>query len=306
MTTPPEQPKQKPSPAEEIADLVADLVDGVRTDEKVTRYRQVNRGNRTALVTAMEGHRTNLPGLIWQLSAVQSSTNTVPVHIYKDILDRNKRRTGRRELLRTEHRTVPGVIRAGAAVPGGSAGWDEDGALNPGSGRGFESAPPVTEASELLDTITSEARQLLADLRGTDAAARRSLPGMLRELVGLVLNADTDTGEAVTRKVRGWANAARVLLHYDAPVTELRDLYCRECEGVLYVRADASTPVWCGGHPEKQVAGPARPDPLDPEQDAEEWPVVYPAVPGCGVRYPQGSWVSLLEQARKQEGAQHD
>ena len=87
---------------------------------------------------------------------------------------------------------------------------------------------------------------------------------MLRELVGLVLYVDDDTAAAAVRRVRVWASAARVLLKYDAPVTELKELYCWECGGHLFVRADASTPVWCGGHPGVVVAGPARPDPADP------------------------------------------
>ncbi|MFE9099864.1 hypothetical protein [Actinomadura geliboluensis] len=94
------------------------------------------------------------------------------------------------------------------------------------------------------------------------------------------------------QRVRGWVSTARIFLGYDAPIVRLKDLVCGQCGGDLHVRADASTAVWCAGHPALQVHGPALP--------GADWPPVeYPPEPGCGERHPRGSWIRLLENAAR-------
>jgi hypothetical protein len=299
--------------AADLADLVAQLVDEVRTTAPITRYRQVNRGNRTATTIDLTEHRTSAPGLLHQLHAIQSAARTVPVRIFRwqpDHNDQCRERCshGRWVHLRTERHAVKGVVTSGGAVPGGSPGWDTDGSLSALAGHGFESRTPATSATDLLaDIITGTARlrAWLGSAAGRPAGAARTTSGALRELVGLVLEVDDETADRTIATVRGWVNTARVLLGYDAPVVALRDAHCRICRGELHVRADASTAVWCAGRPETRVHGPARWIPVEgparagedwPIGYAEEWPVVYPAYEGCGATYPQGSWITLLEQ----------
>jgi hypothetical protein len=284
--------------AEDLADLVHQLVDEVRTVAPVTRYRTARRGaGRTETAIDLTRHHTRSPGLLHQLHAIQAAAAAVPVKTYrwqKDDGDQCKELCahGRWIHVRTEQRPIAGVVTAGAAVPGGSPGWDQDGALNPLRSLGFESRTPATSATELLSDITAGAGRLRADLRaaaGKTRGARRATSAMLRELVGLALDVDDATADAAVHSVRGWVSAARVLLGYDAPIVALRDMYCSECRGELYVRADASTAVWCAGRPALTVHGPAL--------LLEDWPVRYPAYDGCGTTYPQGSWIRLLEQA---------
>ncbi|MCQ0012671.1 hypothetical protein [Actinomadura madurae] len=154
---------------------------------------------------------------------------------------------------------------------------------------------PATSAVELYDEIRRGIDRLRRDLR---QAARRTWGGRkasseaLRECVGLLLDVDDDTARDTVRTVRSWVSTCRIHLGYDAPIVKLRDLVCGQCGGDLHVRADASTAVWCAGHPAAYVHGPGWP--------GDDWgPVEYPAEPGCGERYPRGSWIRLLEDAAK-------
>jgi hypothetical protein len=56
-------------PAEQIADLLKQLDEEVRTEESVLRYRTVRRGRRTAAIPDFVIHRTKLPGLMTQARA---------------------------------------------------------------------------------------------------------------------------------------------------------------------------------------------------------------------------------------------
>ncbi|NEA21599.1 hypothetical protein [Actinomadura bangladeshensis] len=305
------------SPAEELAQLVTELCDQVITDEAVTRYKDVRRGgDRTVRVVDPDArHRTRDVGLLDQLHAIKSAKTTVPVKIYQWVSDHRGEtgdgwddrcraaREGRNcahgqwTHVRTEQRPAGryGVVTAGAAVPGGSPGWDRDGALNPLRSLGFESATPATSAVELYDDIRRGIDRLRCDLRaaaGRTWSGRKAPTEALRECVGLLLDVDDDTAKAAVQQVRGWVSTCRIFLGYDAPIVKLRDLVCGQCGGGLHVRADASTAVWCAGHPPVPVEGPALP--------GVDWPPVkLPAVPGCGERYPRGSWIRLLEQAAK-------
>lgn len=308
---------QRRSPAEVLADLVRELVDEVHTREPVVRFRTVNRGNRTARVSEVLAHRTDELGLLHQLAAAKAApagrltrvalVDAKGIALRIPVLDDrgqqlirprwrwhdpNDRKKGGRfvdtpitqpvtRLKRTPSATR-GVL-AGAAVPGGSPGWDADGALSPSRGGAGASRPPVTEATWLLHDILAGAQQLRADLR----AAARQPPGRLvpaaralREVVGLSTMVNKTTAEHAVRAVRSWVHQARVVLGYDSPIVSLRDVSCHRCEGRLYVRADASTAVWCST--QITVQGPAA--------DGERWPVTYP----CGTTYPRHTWPDLL------------
>lgn len=305
------------SPAEELAQLVRELVDEVTTEEAVTRYKDVNRGGgRTVKVIDPDArHRTRDVGLLDQLHAIKSARATVPVEIYQwasthrgpDPEGWDDRCTAARQgrkcphgqwvHVRTEERPAAryGVVAGGAAIPGGSPGWDRDGALNPLRSLGFESVSPATSAVELYDDIRRGIDRLRRNLRaaaGRTWGGRKAPSQALRECVGLVLDVDDDTAQDAVRLVRSWVSTCRIHLGYDAPIVRLKDLVCGSCGGDLHVRADASTAVWCAGHPAAHVHGPGLP--------GTEWgPVEYPAEPGCGERYPRGSWIRLLEQAAK-------
>lgn len=311
--------------AEELAELVAQLVDDVREVATVTRYKTVKRGGgRTRTVVEHPKHHTRSPGLLHQLHAIQSAAGTVPVKIYRWDSDHKAGEPktcgdvcahGRWIHLRTEQRPAGrlGAVTAGAAVPSGSPGWDETGAANVMRSGGFESASPATSATDLLLTIQDGTAELRAHLRAAadrTRGAKVRTSTALRELVGLALEVDTDTAVDAVWAVRGWVSAARVLLAYDAPVLVLRDLYCRECRGALHARADASTAVWCVGRPRTAVLGPAgRVTVEGPALEGAEWPVrladpwgpvVYPAYDSCGETYGRGAWVGLLAQAAKE------
>lgn len=307
----------EPKPlAEDMADLVNELVDEVATNEPITRYRKVRRGgDRTAMAVDLVQHVTRDAGLLDQLRAVKAEATTIPVKVYRWVSDHQAGDDvacgevcfhGLWVHVRTEQRPAEHlhVTTAGAAIPGGSPGWDEAGALNPLRPMGFESASPATGAVELHDEIRRGVDHLRRHLRaaaGKPWGGRKATGAALTECVGLVLDVDDqDVVREAVRQVRAWVASARVLLRYDAPIVRLRDVVCGQCRGVLHVRADASTAVWCAGHPEVTVHGPGL--------FGSTWgPVTYAVVEGCGERYTRGSWIYLLEQAekRKKDGSQN-
>lgn len=278
------QDEQQASPAKQIADLLRQLHDEVRTDERVLRYRRVNRGRRDAIVADFTIHRTRRPGLLAQLATVQATAAAVPVDVYRWERDENDPcgsdvvcRHGRWIHVRTEQRPVGGVITTGAAVPGGSPGWDADGAVSPMTGGGKpEAAEPIADAwhtaAEIRDELAALGRELYAE--GWRAP---------KTLVDIAL-ADEDTGRRIAARLRSLVARARIAAGYDAPIVPLRDVYCPLCGGELRVRADASSSVWCAGT--VPLAGPALED--------GPWPIGWTA---CGARWPRGSWVKLLKEA---------
>ncbi|WP_433330042.1 hypothetical protein [Spirillospora sp. CA-294931] len=290
--------------AQALAELVAELVDEVKTDEPVTRYQQVSRGKGRTITTIdpRARHITRDVGLLRQLSAIKNRASTIAVKVYRWVPDdgdqcRELCHHGHWEFVRTDARPAEhlGAATTGAAVPGGSPGWDEAGALNPLRSMGFESASPATGALELHDDIRRGVDQLRRDLRaaaGKSWGGRKAPEAALTECVGLLLDVDDDTAREAVRRVRAWVSTARIVLGYDAPIVRLRDVVCGECGGELHVRADASTAVWCAGHPATWCYGPGLP--------GTEWGAVeYPALEGCGERYPRGAWIKLLEQSEK-------
>lgn len=182
-----------------------------------------------------------------------------------------------------------GVARPGAMVPGGSAGWDADGALAPGRRGAAESRPPTTDALDLLLHIHTAARALYRRMlaaaaaagRARDARPRRGLDAILRHLVSLAAVVDDHDAERAASAVRSWVTSARTLIGYEAPIVQLRDICCPDCGGRLAVRADGTTPVWCTSL--VPIAGPALP--------GDTWPIIAP----CPTKYPRASWLDLFE-----------
>lgn len=145
-----------------------------------------------------------------------------------------------------------------AAMPGGGAREDEASPSKP------TSRPPVTGAFELSCDVVVGASKLRRDLRtatGRTLGRRQHVADDLREIVGLVPELDDDTARGVLRQVRKWVTSARVVLKYDVPIAELRDMCCPYCEGPLRVRRDASSEVWC-----------ATPNCRDDEGRRHTWP----------------------------------
>lgn len=179
------------------------------------------------------------------------------------------------------HRTrLPGLMSQAraAAVPAGSPGWDADGALSPISTSGsFESAEPVTEAFHLPEEYATALLALADEVRaaGYDGLVAAAL-------------ADEQFGGRIAARLRAVVNHARIVLRYDSPVVPLRDMRCPDCGGVMRVRADASSAVWCSGL--LAVHGPAA--------EGEAWPIGWGR---CPSKWPRWMWVKLLEQVT--EGA---
>lgn len=250
------------SVAEQIRELLVELHGQVVTREKVPHYRQVRRASeRTVAVLDWREHVTTAPGLLAQLGVVQ-------VHV-RD-----------------------GVVLPGAAVPGGSPGWDADGALAPLMGGGDpDGGEPVTEEWHVADGIRADLAAL-----GRDLAERGWKPGEVT-LVDIALR-DQGEGRWIVGRLRGMVTNARIAADYDAPIVPLRDVYCPECGGQLRVRKDASSGVWCAGVRDAEgrrvgarwIAGPA--------VEGQPWPI-----PVCDATWPRGAWVALLEELDNQEAS---
>lgn len=276
---------RKPA-AEQIRDLLTELNTEVRTHETVLRYRSVDRGRRTVAVPDFVIHRTHRSGLLDQLGTVQTTAGTTAVKVLRWQRDtdgpcRHDEATrcwhGRWVHARIEQRPIAGLVAAGGGVPGGSPGWDADGALSPQpSGGSFESAEPIADAWHVADEIRAGLREIGRDLHADGWRPPETL-------ITIAL-ADEETGARIAARLRSLVSRARIAAGYDVPVVPLRDVYCPDCGGSMHVRADASSAVWCAGT--VPLHGPAAED--------GAWPIGYER---CGAKWPRGSWVKLLAEA---------
>jgi hypothetical protein len=238
------------TPAEEIRALLDQLHGEVQTREQVTRYRSVRRSS-TKIVPVLDlaTHTTKAPGLLAQLGVVAATSR-------------------------------PGVVVPGAAVPGGSPGWDADGALSPiVRGGKPDAAEPITDGWHVAQQIRGDLREL-----GKALVERGWKPGD-DTLVSIAL-ANDRTGRWIAGRLQSMVRRARVAASYDAPAKPLRDVYCPECGGEMRVSEDASSGVWCAGT--WPVEGPA--------ERGERWPVTE----RCGATWPRGAWVQLLDEATRE------
>ena len=234
------------SPAEEIRKLLDQLHGQVETRERVPHYKQVRRDKtgRTTLTLDWRDHTTREPGLLAQLSVVASTIRD-------------------------------GVIIPGYGVPGGSPGWDADGALTPiVSGGKPESSEPIADEWHVGYEIHTELAQI-----GRDLYERGYRPPAT--LITIALD-KPDVGEWIAARLRSLVQRARIAADYDAPIVTLRDIHCPECGGEMRVRTDASSDVWCAGR--WTVEGPAEPGER------------YPVMQVCGARWPRYDWVNILAE----------
>lgn len=283
------------SPAEEIRNLLDQLHGQVETRERVPHYKQVRRSkDRTTLTLDWRDHTTKEPGLLAQLGVTAAHHTTVPVDIRRWTLDNpdpehpercangctGKCWHGHWTTIRTEQRHIP-TIATGAAVPGGSPGWDADGALSPiVAGGKPESAEPIAEEWHVGYEIQADLAAI-----GRDLYEQGHRPPAT--LITIALD-HPDVGEWIVRRLRSLVARARIAADYDAPIMTLRDYHCPICGGPMRVRQDASSDVWCGGM--LPVYGP---EPLSPELAAEPRPI---GMMRCQARWPRGGWVNLLAQ----------
>lgn len=279
--------KKAATPEVEIRALLDELHHAVTTREKVQHFREVRRGKdrRIAVMDWVE-HVTKGPGLLAQLGVAQARPATVAVEVSRwertdcpcDKKKTARCRHDRRVPVRIEHRTVPGVVTTGAAYPGGSPGWDADGALAPLTGGSADPGEPVTEAWHAAQQIYEGLHQLGRDLceRGHEPPAT---------LITIAM-ADPEEGARIARRLRGLVNTARIAAAYDAPPVRLRGVCCPLCGGELVrrgeVASDHAAVVLCNG----VVPGPAL--------VGEDWPI------RCGARWPRADWVRLLAEVEDQ------
>jgi len=278
------------TPAEEIRRLLGELHGELTTREKVPHYRQVRRASdRTVAVLDWRTHIVRAPGLLTQLGVTTTRAQTVAVEVYRwerTDCPCDKQRTircrhDRKVFDRVEQRPAP-VITAGATVPSGSPGWDPDGALAPLVGGSPDPGEPVTDAWHAAEDIRRDLHQLGRELHAEGWRSSQTT------LVSIALE-DDDTGQWIAARLRGMVARARVAADYDAPPKPLQDMHCRYCGGQLWVRADASSAVWCSGW--LPIQGPT--------VEGEGMPVGWAR---CGASWPRGSWVALLAEAERGEG----
>lgn len=229
------------TPAEQVAALLIELHDHVVTREEIPVHRTILRGQRPALITEFKPHITREAGLLTQLGI--------------------------------SSRDRDGRFVTGRSVPGGSPGWDEDGALSPSRGGAVAEREPVTDAWHVRDEIERELDSLAAEVKAAGHTGLASAAAVDREL-----------GEHLAYRLRQLVSRARVAAAYDAPVVALRDVYCPDCGGPLKVRADASSAVWCAGM--LDVEGPPLEGGAQPIGQQR-----------CPRSWPRGGWVQLLDQA---------
>lgn len=165
----------------------------------------------------------------------------------------------------------------------------------PGRSSTPASRPPVRhEALELVADITAGAAKLRRELLGSKGRQRgdtSTTAADLREIVGLIDQADPVTQKRVLGEVRSWVYAARVIVSHDAPVLTLRDTCCPYCGGDLRVRSDASSDVWCSGLARVSwctVADHIEHKRLEPTDCADE--------SGRRRLWPRSSWLMLLDR----------
>ncbi|WP_435111912.1 DUF7341 domain-containing protein [Nocardiopsis synnemataformans] len=263
------------TPAERIADLAEQLVDGwrerVEYNAHVTVHTDACRAERRLLEHGDDSDKAN------------------PIPPRPGALRHHSCHCPRRLEARAESRMQPALLAQLRELRERPTDGETSARTAP------ESTPPGPLAAlELLATIRGEANTLAARARaalGYDVAPRRQRSeAALRGLVSLAvhLGEDSELAQEMVRALARLRAIARVLLAYDAPTTFLRDVVCPECGGRLRVAADASTDVRCAGG---EVAGPARP--------GEPWPV---RAPGCGAVWRRWQWADLLSS----EEERHD
>lgn len=288
--------QEQEAPAEEIRRLLGELHGEITTTEKVAQYRHVRRAaTRTVAVLDWRDHTVHAPGLLTQLGVTSARTQAVPVQV--DRWERtdcpcDKQRTlrcrhDRRVFDRIEYRPVP-TVTVGGAVPSGSPGWDADGALTPLIGGTPDPGEPIADAWHAGQDIHRELHQLGRELHADGHRPPATL-------ITIALD-DPKTGEWIAGRLRSLAARARVAADYDAPPVPLRDVHCRYCGGQLWVRADASSAVWCSGW--LPIQGPAEADDPDWPADSESWGAL--GWLRCGARWPRGAWVGLLADAERE------
>lgn len=153
----------------------------------------------------------------------------------------------------------------GGIAQGGGTPYNKPGSRPPGNTAGLH----------LLDHIGCAAKGWYAVLYEATTCrpvpvVRHPLPMLLTELLDLARRAQQDNPSqvgALCREVASWVGRARIVLGYDRPEIELRDVVCGECGGILVVPSDASGDVRCIG---TATSG------------------------SCGVIYPRYRWLEMV------------
>lgn len=162
----------------------------------------------------------------------------------------------------------------------GAQRQDEGGHSKPGS-----RLPAGSVFVDEYARVVTEIWALRADL--AQAQGIRWLPGgdpveALGDVLNLMPRSSPTQQQRAARAGASWARAIRVVLAYEAPWVELRNR-CPDCNGILHVRADAGSDVFCHGDPASATV------PWHPE--------------GCEGRWPRGMWVGLLVQMKGKDPA---
>ena len=282
------------TPAEQITALLRELHDEVTTREKVPRYKKIRRSaDRTTAILEWADHVTKGPGLLAQLSVVAGRRDQARVEIRRWVLNATDPENpskcargckglcshGRWIPIRVETREITGSLTPGAAFPGGSPGWDEDGALAPLVGGSSDPGEPLSEAWHVRELIYAG----LADL-GRSLHAQGWRPPAT--LIDIALE-NEETGQQIADRLRRLVSQARTAAEYDTRSIRLRDTHCCYCWGQLRFRNDADSDAWCAGHPSRPEGEVYE----GPVQAGEEWP---PKPRQCGARWSRYDYVKIL------------